>query len=124
MITCRKRGKSHDLAGLVKPTRASHLAYSVHCMKLTSRAKPPLCHYIPPLAHRIMASQSSIRTLFATIRLQRSALEAGLEPSNITYQETLQAAIASLEECRQLAERLSLFSPNETEDDIASGDLQ
>lgn len=62
--------------------------------------------------------------LFAAMRSQRSALESGLEPNNLTYQETLQSAIASLDECRQLAERLSLFSPNETADDIASGDLQ
>ena len=58
------------------------------------------------------------------MRSQRTALELGLEPSSTPYQETLQAAIAALDECRRLAERLSLFSPNETEDDIASGDLQ
>lgn len=72
----------------------------------------------------MMASQPNIQTLFATMRSQRSALESGLEPNSVAYQDTLQAAIASLDECHRLADRLSLFSPNETEDDIASGDLQ
>lgn len=72
----------------------------------------------------MMESQSNIRTLFASSKAQRKDLESNLEPSSAVYQENLQAAIATLDECRRLADRLSLFSPNETEDDIASSDLQ
>ncbi|MCJ1462848.1 hypothetical protein MMC07_001451 [Pseudocyphellaria aurata] len=71
-----------------------------------------------------MDSQSNIRTLWATSKAQRKALESSLEPSSAVYQENLQAAIATLDDCRRLVDHLSLFSPNETEDDIASSDLQ
>lgn len=46
------------------------------------------------------------------------------EPNRALYLETVRTAIANLEECSRLADSLSLFSPNETEDDIASGDLE
>lgn len=69
-------------------------------------------------------SQSNIRSLFATSKAQRHGLDLSLEPSSSLYQENLQAAITTLEECRRVADRVSLFSPNETEDDIASGDFQ
>ena len=71
-----------------------------------------------------MEHQSSIRTLFASARSQRKQLEQSSDPTTTIYQENLQVAIATLEECRNTADRLSLFSPNETEEDIASGDLQ
>ncbi|MCJ1423508.1 hypothetical protein MMC29_001392 [Sticta canariensis] len=71
-----------------------------------------------------MESQSNLRTLFASSKAQRKALESNLEPSSAVYQEDLHAAIATLDECRRLADHLSLFSPNETEDDIATSDLQ
>ena len=71
-----------------------------------------------------MASQTNLRTLFASTRSQRKTIESGVEPDSVTYQENMHAAIATLEECRRLADSLSLFSSNETEDDIASGDLQ
>lgn len=72
----------------------------------------------------MMESQSNIRTIFASSKAQRKALESSLEPISEIYQENIQAAIATLNECRELADRLSLFSPNETEDDISSSDLQ
>lgn len=71
-----------------------------------------------------MEFQSNIRTLFATSKAQRKAVELSLESNSPLYQETLQASIATLDECRRLSDRLSLFSPNETEDDISSSDLE
>lgn len=71
-----------------------------------------------------MESQSNIRTVFASARDQRKQLESFPSSNSAVYQENLQAAIASLEECRKIADRVSLFSQNETEDDITSGDLQ
>jgi len=70
-----------------------------------------------------MEPESSIRGLFASAKAQRKELDSA-DPTTSLYQENLQAAIASLEECRRLAERISLFSSNEAEDDVASGDLQ
>ena len=72
----------------------------------------------------MMDSDIDIRTLFTSAKTQRTELEASADPTSSTYQENLQAAIASLEECRKIADHISLFSPNETEDDISSGDLQ
>ena len=69
-------------------------------------------------------SQSNIRVLFATGQIQRSRLESSWEASNTLYQENVRAAIRTFEECRSLADRIQLFSQNETEDDISSGDLQ
>ena len=71
-----------------------------------------------------MEFQPSIRTLFLSARNQRKGLEQSSDPTSIIYQENLQAAIATLEECRMIANRITLFSSNETEDDISSGDLQ
>ena len=66
----------------------------------------------------------NIRSLFATAKAQRKELESSPDPTSSVYQENLESAITSLEECRKIADRISLFSPNETEDDISSGDLQ
>ena len=66
----------------------------------------------------------NIRTLFATSKAQRQELNTILDPSNALYHENLQAAIATLEQCRKIADQISLFSNNETEDDIPTGDLQ
>lgn len=71
-----------------------------------------------------MESDSNIRTLFTSAKSQRKELESSPDPTNAPYQENLQSAIAALEYCRKIADRISLFSRNETEDDIASGDLQ
>lgn len=68
-------------------------------------------------------SQTNIRTLFAKAKLLQKQLES-LESTSQIYQENLQSAISTLEECRKLADKVSLFSPNESADDISSGDLQ
>lgn len=72
-----------------------------------------------------MESETSVRTLFRAFKSQQESLESSTaQPSSAAYQEKLQAAISTLDECRRLVDQSSLFSPNETEDDIASGDLQ
>jgi len=65
-----------------------------------------------------------MRALFTLAKNQRKQLEISSDSTSALYQENLQAAIVTLEECRRIADRISLFSPNETEDDISSGDLQ
>ncbi|MCJ1411630.1 hypothetical protein MMC19_005721 [Ptychographa xylographoides] len=66
---------------------------------------------------------STIRNLFKRAKALRKQLDL-LESTSQVYQENLQSAISALEECRKLADKVSLFSPNETEDDISSNDLQ
>lgn len=71
-----------------------------------------------------MQSQSNLKTLFALFKTQQKHLESTTEPSSPVYQEHLRAAFATIEECSRLVDSLSLFSRNESEDDIASTDLQ
>ncbi len=71
-----------------------------------------------------MEKQTNMRALFTLAKNQRKQLEISSDSTSALYQENLQAAIVTLEECRRIADRISLFSPNETEDDISSGDLQ
>ena len=71
-----------------------------------------------------MEQPSNIRTLFASAKTIRKKLDTFPEPASVAYQENLRAAITSLDECRKLADQIALFSPNETQDDITSGDLQ
>ncbi|KAI4229532.1 MAG: hypothetical protein L6R36_000796 [Xanthoria steineri] len=68
---------------------------------------------------------SSLRKLFKTANNQRHELEhPAAQSSSATYQDKLRATIGGFQQCQQLTDRLAIFSPNETEDDIASGDLQ
>lgn len=69
-------------------------------------------------------SPQSLRSLFASGKAQRKALESAIGTSSSEYQENLQAAIATFEACQSLVGQASLFSRNETVDDIASGDLE
>ena len=71
-----------------------------------------------------MEIHSNIHNLFAAARNERKELDQSSDPTSSLYQENLKAAITTLEKCRTIADRISLFSRNETEDDIASGDLQ
>lgn len=71
-----------------------------------------------------MESQSNLKTLFALFKTQQRYLESTTEPRSAVYQDNLRAATATIEECSRLVDSLSLFSRNESEDDIASTDLQ
>ncbi|KAF1846745.1 type 2A phosphatase-associated protein 42 [Cucurbitaria berberidis CBS 394.84] len=66
----------------------------------------------------------NIRGLFLSAERARQELSSSYETSSPTYQENLITAIATYEECLKLAEQVSLFSPNETLEDVASSDLQ
>ncbi|RDW69818.1 hypothetical protein BP6252_08838 [Coleophoma cylindrospora] len=70
-----------------------------------------------------MADQN-LKSLYASAESKRKSLESSWDTNTATYQQNLASAIAAYEECRQLTDRLSLFSPNESLEDITSGDLQ
>jgi immunoglobulin-binding protein 1 len=69
-------------------------------------------------------AENCIKSLFNSAQNKRHGVETALDSTSSIFKENLAAAIASYEECRLLADRLSLFSPNETLEDISSGDLQ
>lgn len=66
----------------------------------------------------------SLRSLYNDAEAKRRSLETALSSSSSTYQENLLSAIATYEECLKVADRVTLFSPNETLEDVSSGDLQ
>lgn len=69
-------------------------------------------------------TEQTIKSLFSLAEKKRNAAEVARDISDSAYRENIASAIATYEECRQLADRLTLFSPNETLEDIASGDLR
>ncbi|KAH9882093.1 hypothetical protein J1614_001265, partial [Plenodomus biglobosus] len=94
------------------------------------QALPNLRLHISPFritidTEEIMTDEpQSIRGLFLTAERVRQSLLSSYEPNSPAYQENLTMTIATYEECLKLAEQVSLFSPNETLEDISSSELQ
>ncbi|KAF2273546.1 type 2A phosphatase-associated protein 42 [Westerdykella ornata] len=65
----------------------------------------------------------SLRTLFASATQARDTLTSTPDPNSPSYQESLSTAIKTYEECLTLTSQLSLFSPNESLEDISTSDL-
>ncbi|KAF2083174.1 type 2A phosphatase-associated protein 42 [Saccharata proteae CBS 121410] len=66
----------------------------------------------------------SLRELFANAEVKRRDVESSYDSNSPAFQEKLSAAIATYEKCSEAVDRISLFSPNETLEDISSNDLQ
>ena len=61
----------------------------------------------------------NLRSLFVAAKSEKSTLDS--RPSS---DSDLNAAISKLKQCHHLVEIASLFSPNESLEEIATGDLQ
>ncbi|KAF7591233.1 hypothetical protein BBP40_001838 [Aspergillus hancockii] len=70
-----------------------------------------------------MEQPQNLRSLFATAKTEKSALESRLDTNTDQYRNDVNATIAKFEECGRLVEVLSLFSSNEPLEDISTGDL-
>lgn len=66
----------------------------------------------------------SLRALFADAESKRKALESSYDSNSEEYQDSLASTIATYNECSKAADQVSLFSPNESLEDVSSGDLQ
>jgi immunoglobulin-binding protein 1 len=66
----------------------------------------------------------SLRALFSSAERARQELTSSYESNSPAFQENLSKTIATYEECLKLSEQISLFSPNESLEDISSSDLQ
>lgn len=66
----------------------------------------------------------NLRSLFGKAEQIRKELESSYDANSAAYQQNLASAIASYEDSLKLADRISLFSPNETLEDLNSSDLQ
>jgi hypothetical protein len=85
----------------------------------------PTLNNDPTTAIQMDGQPRSLRALFADAEVLRQNSEtSGLSPISPEFQENLTSAIATYEECLQVASQVSLFSPNESLEDINSGDLQ
>ncbi|QSZ34453.1 hypothetical protein DSL72_006047 [Monilinia vaccinii-corymbosi] len=69
-------------------------------------------------------ADNSVKTIFNSAERQRLAIESSWQTNTEQYQEDIRNALSTYQECRQLADRLALFSSNETLDDINSSDIQ
>lgn len=67
--------------------------------------------------------ENSLRQIFQDAQKQSAKLDSFVSTSDPIYQENLRSAIKAFGKCREIAGRISLFSPNETLEDIASADL-
>ncbi|KAL8955549.1 MAG: hypothetical protein Q9183_006600, partial [Haloplaca sp. 2 TL-2023] len=67
---------------------------------------------------------ASLRSLFETANTHRQNLDTHPSPTSAEYQSTLSASIVAFQKCLRLIDRLAIFSPNETEDDISTPALQ
>ncbi|KAI1006531.1 hypothetical protein K3495_g1690 [Podosphaera aphanis] len=63
----------------------------------------------------------TLKTLYEAAEKLRADVDAARDGQR--QQEAVQAAIARYEECLDVADRIALFSPNETLDDLTTGDL-
>jgi immunoglobulin-binding protein 1 len=66
----------------------------------------------------------SLKALFADAESKRESLDEFPDSNTETFQENLRSAIAAYEGCLKVVDRISLFSSNETLEDVSSNDLQ
>jgi immunoglobulin-binding protein 1 len=66
----------------------------------------------------------TLQGIFAAAKSQKLGLEPTLETNSDSYRSEVDAAILKFEECKRSISWLSLFSPNESLEDIATADLQ
>jgi immunoglobulin-binding protein 1 len=66
----------------------------------------------------------TIRSLFLTAERLENNISSSYDSSSPSYQDDLIKAITAYESCLKLADQVSLFSPNESLDDVSSSDIQ
>lgn len=66
----------------------------------------------------------SLKSLFEDAEQKRTSIEHSYDSNSSDFQENVHLAIQLYEQCLHIADRLSLFSPNETLEDINTADLQ
>ncbi|KAF7716634.1 Uncharacterized protein PECH_006475 [Penicillium ucsense] len=71
-----------------------------------------------------MEESQSLRSLFQSAKDAKAGLESRGDTNSQEYQDTVNTAIAKFGECQRQVSVLSLFSSNESLDDISTGDIQ
>lgn len=97
-----------------RPVAALNFTRS-HCITNTSLLHPCIS---------VMSEERSLRSVHEDAEQKRIALDNAISSATVSFQETLLATIALYEECLIIAGRISLFSPNESLEDVATADIQ
>ncbi|KAI7249596.1 hypothetical protein KC335_g17639, partial [Hortaea werneckii] len=72
-----------------------------------------------------MADESrSLRSTYLEAEQKRSALERSFDSTSSAFQDGLLSAIQLYEQCVSIADQISLFSPNESLEDVGTTELQ
>ncbi|KAI9713596.1 MAG: hypothetical protein M1820_000978 [Bogoriella megaspora] len=67
---------------------------------------------------------ASLRSLFQSAETKRKEVDSLVNPNDAIFQDNLAAAITAYHQCLELAGRVSLWSSNESLDDVSSTDLR
>ncbi|KAF3767854.1 hypothetical protein M406DRAFT_41054 [Cryphonectria parasitica EP155] len=70
-----------------------------------------------------MDESKSLKSVFAQAEERRLALEGAFEVTDPSYRDVLSQAIEDYTECLDLISQLRIFSPNESLEDLSTGDL-
>ncbi|KAI1300584.1 TAP42-like family protein [Xylaria venustula] len=65
----------------------------------------------------------TLKSTFQAAEAKRLAIEGSYDVTSATYQEDVEGARQSYEDCAQMIDQISLFSPNESLEDLATSDL-
>jgi hypothetical protein len=71
-----------------------------------------------------MEESQSLRSLFTSAKEAKAALESRGDTNTESYRDAVNAAITKFHECQRQVSILSLFSSNESLDDVSTGDIQ
>jgi hypothetical protein len=66
----------------------------------------------------------SLRSVFEEAEQKRTSLDNTYSSNSTTFRDNVVSAVQLYEQCLQIADRISLFSPNETLEDVNTADLQ
>ena len=78
----------------------------------------------PEFPATIMDQLPNLRSLFSSARESKVALESRGDTTTTAYRDEIKATISKFQECQRQISILSLFSSNESLDDVASGDIR
>lgn len=82
------------------------------------------CRFWPQDYLGTMDQPQGLRSLFTTAKDEKTALASRSDTNIDTYQDDVKRTIAKFHECQRQVSILSLFSSNESLDDISTVDIQ
>lgn len=71
-----------------------------------------------------MEQSQTLRSLFESAKAGKTSLESRGDTNTEAYKNDLDATIAKFKECQRQISILSLFSSNESLEDVSTGDIQ